>query len=197
MPDALPPPPAGPAWARPVPNLLTALRLGLAAALPFVPDGTRLAVVLAAAASDGLDGWIARRFHATSPLGALLDGAADKAFAASAVVTLSGAGRMPLVEGLVVLARDLVVAGLAALAVRQRAWSAFRHMRPRASGKLTTLLAFVWFLTLLLDPLELARTPAFVLAGLASLAAAADYLRQYLRLRPHVHADRGRPPSTP
>lgn len=181
-------PPASPSvWIRQVPNLLTVLRLMLAAALPFVPRDQRLLVVLSAAVSDGLDGWIARRFHATSHVGRLLDGAADKAFALSVVSTLVHDGSISLGQGLLVLTRDLIVTGLAVRAVAQRAWSAFRHMRPRLSGKLTTLLAFLWFLTLLIAALEPLRTPAFVLAALASVAAAADYLVQYARLKQHVH----------
>ena len=37
-----------------------------------------IAVFLAAALSDGIDGWIARRWRLKSPLGAILDPIADK-----------------------------------------------------------------------------------------------------------------------
>jgi phosphatidylglycerophosphate synthase len=171
------------AWIRPVPNVLTFLRLVLAGVLPLVPPAWRLPVILAAAASDGLDGWIARRFHAITDLGRLLDGVADKAVSLAVVVTLTLDGTMRPWEGLLVLARDLVVAALAVWLALTHAWAGFRHMQVRWAGKLTTLLVFAWFATLLLPaPAEL-RTAVFVLAAGASLLAAADYLAQAVRLR--------------
>ena len=51
------PPPAA-AWIRPIPNLLTGLRLVLAVALPFAPPAWWLPIVLSAGVTDALDGWI-------------------------------------------------------------------------------------------------------------------------------------------
>lgn len=180
-----------PAWIGPVPNLLTGLRLALAVTFPLVSPGYRAAVVLAAGLSDVLDGWIARRFHAESALGRLLDGVADKAFVLASVVTLSFAGEMTWWQGLAVLARDLVVAGIAACCAVRRAWGSFAHMRPRWSGKATTLGVFAWFLALLVLPPGPARTAIFLGAAAASAASAADYLVQFFRLRPDRHRDRG------
>jgi cardiolipin synthase len=173
---------AHPAWVGPIPNALTFLRLALAVAMPLSPRPWWLALVLSAAATDFLDGWIARRFHATTDLGRLLDGVADKAFAFSTVVALTLGGAAEPWQGLVVLARDLVVAVLAAwLAVAHR-WEGFRHMKVRWGGKLATLLAFAWFSTLLLSAPPAIRTSAFALAAAASLWAAGDYLAQAVRL---------------
>jgi cardiolipin synthase len=181
-----------PGWIGPVPNLLTGLRLVLAVLFPFVPDAWRGPVVLAAGASDLLDGWIARRFHAESHLGRLLDGVADKAFVLSAIVTLAATGHMPWWEGLVVMARDLVVAGIAGWCLLQRAWAAFRHMRPRFLGKATTLLAFAWFLALLVPGASSVRPWLLAAGGATSLLAAADYVAQFARLRPDRHGRRPR-----
>jgi len=41
------------------------------------------------AVSDGLDGWLARRFHQTTPLGRFLDPFADKVLIASAMILLT------------------------------------------------------------------------------------------------------------
>lgn len=174
---------AHPAWIRPVPNALTFLRLALAAALPFLPPPLLLPAIATAAATDVLDGSIARRFHATSDLGRLLDGIADKAFAASVVVTLVVSGRAAWWQGALVLARDLVVTALALrLAVTHR-WEAFRHMQVRRAGKTATLAAFLWFAALLLPVPEPLRTAAFVAAAVASLWAATDYLAQAAKIR--------------
>lgn len=188
-----------PGWIGPVPNLLTALRLLLAVLFPFVPETWRGPVVAAAGLSDLLDGWIARRFHAESHLGRLLDGIADKAFVFSAILTLAATGHMPWWEGVLVMTRDLVVAAIASWCLLQRAWAAFRHMEPRFLGKATTLVAFLWFLSLLFPWASPARPWLLGLAGASSLLAAGDYVVQFVRLRPdrHGRAARAGPAAPP
>ena len=99
----------GPAWARPIPNILTLLRIVAAFALPFVPVVWRLPVVVFGGLSDWADGVIARRFHAQSPFGTFMDGVADKLLVLSCVVTFVASGDVPLWQGLLVMARDVVV----------------------------------------------------------------------------------------
>jgi phosphatidylglycerophosphate synthase len=179
-----------PGWIGPVPNVLTVLRLVLALFFPFAPEAARGYVVAAAGLSDLLDGWIARRFHAETHFGRLMDGIADKAFVFSAVLTLAATGHMPWWEGVLVMARDLVVAAMAVLCILRRAFASFRHMKPRLLGKVTTLLAFGWFLTLLFPWAAPARPVFLVLAGASSVLAALDYLREFVRLRPdRYHGD--------
>nr|MBA3608493.1 CDP-alcohol phosphatidyltransferase family protein [Chthoniobacterales bacterium] len=48
-----------------------------------------IAIFLVAAASDGLDGYIARRYNQKSALGVILDPIADKGLLLSAIITLS------------------------------------------------------------------------------------------------------------
>jgi len=92
-------------------DLLTALRVPLAIAFPFVRHPAwQLAIVGVAAASDFFDGLLARRLG-PSRAGALLDPVADKLFVASAFLTVAGRGRLHPIEILGVLARD-IVAGL-------------------------------------------------------------------------------------
>jgi CDP-diacylglycerol--glycerol-3-phosphate 3-phosphatidyltransferase len=153
--------------------------LALALVLPFVPPFLRLPLVATAAATDFLDGWIARRFAATTELGRLLDGVADKAFALAVVLTLTIDGAMRPWQGLLVLARDLVVVVLAAWLALRHAWVGIRHMQVRWAGKLATLCAFLWFLALLLGAPAFLSTPLFVCAAGASLWAAGDYLAQF------------------
>ena len=59
-----------------------------------------LAIVLAAALSDALDGWIARRYHAVSRTGAFLDRCADKIFYIGALWVL----RADISIGLLIMA---------------------------------------------------------------------------------------------
>ena len=60
-------------------DLLSAVRIPLAIAFPFVANDVRLILLAAAAASDLLDGQLARRFGSSS-LGTVIDPVADKLF---------------------------------------------------------------------------------------------------------------------
>ena len=65
-----------------------------------------------AAVSDGLDGWIARRFNQRSALGVVLDPIADKGLLLTAIITLSlypWAVGLPLWFPILVVARDVVI----------------------------------------------------------------------------------------
>src|SRR2546427_8834099 len=76
-------------------DLLTALRLPLAAAFPFVHQPEwQLALVGAAAASDFFDGMLARRFG-ESRAGAVLDPTADKVFMAAGLFPLAPTCLLP------------------------------------------------------------------------------------------------------
>ncbi len=169
-----------------MPNLLTGLRLALAAVFPLLPPAARVPVVVAAGLSDGLDGWIARRFHAETALGRLLDGIADKAFVLAALLTLAAEGTVRWGEAALVLARDATVVGIAVWFAAQRRWEAFAHMKARGPGKATTALAFAWFVSVLLSAPSAVSTVAFVAAAAASALAAGDYLLQVLRVRRHL-----------
>ena len=67
---------------RHLPNLICLLRLALiwpvAAALAAGHYASSLALFVVAAVSDGLDGYLAKRFNWTSELGKFLDAMADK-----------------------------------------------------------------------------------------------------------------------
>ena len=76
-----------------------------------------LGVFIAAAASDGLDGWIARRFNQRSKFGATIDPIADKLLLLTGIITLSlvdwgqDGWRIPLWFSALVIVRDSVILG--------------------------------------------------------------------------------------
>jgi cardiolipin synthase len=126
-----------------IPNLITAVRIALA---PFIGmavarDDFRLAFLLfvIAAASDSLDGWLARRFHWVTRTGALLDPLADKFLIATFFIGLGVSRALPPWMVALVLSRDLLILGFAAWAL---AFRGLRDMPPRPSGKLCTFLQF-------------------------------------------------------
>jgi cardiolipin synthase (CMP-forming) len=93
-----------------VANGLTALRLVLAPVfLVLFVRGDRLRALgafAAAAATDVLDGLLARALHQRSRVGAVLDPIADKLLGACAVVALAASGALPTWLAVLVLSRD-------------------------------------------------------------------------------------------
>jgi cardiolipin synthase len=96
-----------------LPNLLCVVRILLAYPVadgilhgryPFV-----LAVIVLAAFTDGLDGFLAKRFGWHSELGKVLDPLADKLLLVTVFVCLSMAGLAPWWLTALVLLRDLVI----------------------------------------------------------------------------------------
>src|SRR5213595_1123946 len=77
-----------------------------------------IAVFLAAAISDGLDGYVARHYNQRSSLGVILDPIADKGLLLSGIITLSISnwsqvdphyGRFPAWFPVLVITRDVVI----------------------------------------------------------------------------------------
>lgn len=96
-----------------VSNVITLVRLAL---LPLIVHrlvtGDRLAafiIMLAALLSDGLDGYLARRFRQESRLGRFLDPLCDKIFLAVVVITLHRLGAVPLWIVVVIILRDFLI----------------------------------------------------------------------------------------
>lgn len=63
----------------------------------------------AAAFTDQLDGFLARRWHVESSFGKFADPLADRLMIGTAVVLMWATGRIPLLAALIILARDLVL----------------------------------------------------------------------------------------
>ncbi len=119
-----------------VANVLSLSRLPLAAVFAAVPDaGVRVAVLAAAAATDLLDGWTARRFGPSS-LGAKVDPVTDKIFYLTAFAVLALSRALAPLEVLGVLLRDILTpVGYLASVVARRPF-----MTPaRAGGKAVTV----------------------------------------------------------
>jgi len=161
---------------RHLPNVLSILRVLCAVAIPFAPRSWWLALVLTAAASDWLDGYLARRLHATSWVGGLLDGFSDKAFVVTTLVTFALHDLLAWWQIPFLLLRDVSVGmGVAVSAVR-RDGDAFRYMDSRTFGKFTTVVIFALFATLLLWPEATGVHGTLYTAGaILSATAGGDY----------------------
>jgi len=129
-----------------VADVLTALRLPLAALFPFLRQpAAQLAVVTVAAATDFFDGLLARRFG-SSRVGPFIDPVADKAFMVAAFLTVVTRGGLHPLEIAAVLLRDIVAAlGFAGSWVLRRpvALPARAGGKAVTVGQLLTLVAFI------------------------------------------------------
>jgi CDP-diacylglycerol--glycerol-3-phosphate 3-phosphatidyltransferase/cardiolipin synthase len=148
------------------------MRIPLAVAFVLLPGRDwRLAILGAAAASDLLDGPLARRFG-SSALGTIVDPIADKLFMACAFGVVAFSGRVELYEIAAVLLRDFV----AAVAFV----STFMSHRPRAiparpGGKAVTVAQVLTLVAFLLDS-PLLRPLAWA-TGAIAIYAIWDYYR--------------------
>ncbi|MGC8534092.1 MAG: CDP-alcohol phosphatidyltransferase family protein [Rhizomicrobium sp.] len=128
-----------------LPNLLTGLRLLTAPVVALMlwrgDDAMALILFAAAGLSDAVDGWLAKRFGWTTPLGRLLDPAADKLLMLFAFGTLAVIGAVPLWLAAVVIGRDgLLIVGVGL------GWALGRPfaIEPSALGKASTVLQVVY-----------------------------------------------------
>jgi len=99
-----------------IPNVLSMLRLAgvplfLYWALVTEQDGRAILLLMAAGATDYFDGWIARRYGSFTRLGQLLDPAADRLYILATLLALVARDGLPLWWALVLIGRDLVLAG--------------------------------------------------------------------------------------
>ena len=172
---------AAPARLRILPNIVSSSRLLLAAAF-VAADGSdmRLGIVGVAAATDFLDGWLARRGNWTTRWGALIDPIADRVFALVAVSTLLFTGALSTIGYFVMISRDLMTA-VGFLVARVVPWLQTVEFKARMAGKVVTVLQFVILAALLAAPR--AVTPLLWLVGLASAYAVVDYTYALWRAR--------------
>ncbi|MBI4314231.1 MAG: CDP-diacylglycerol--glycerol-3-phosphate 3-phosphatidyltransferase [Candidatus Omnitrophica bacterium] len=109
-----------------LPNILTVSRIGLAflfmlALFSHTGYGRFWALILFLLASltDGLDGFLARRWNQTSAFGALMDPIADKVLVLAAFLSFVEIGIVPAWMVLLIFTREFLITGLRLVAVRQ------------------------------------------------------------------------------
>ena len=96
-----------------LPNAISLMRIALI--LPilvlFVNDefGWALGLFLLAGLSDGIDGYVAKRYNWHSRLGAFLDPAGDKLLVAWSYGTLAYLGHIPVWLAVIVILRDVII----------------------------------------------------------------------------------------
>jgi phosphatidylglycerophosphate synthase len=166
-----------------VADAFTLVRIPLAVAFPLVSNtAARLVLLAAAAATDLLDGPLARRFG-SSRFGVVLDPIADKLFMAAAFGVVALSGRLEWYEILGALLRDLVaaVAFLATLLSHRP-----RAIAARPGGKAVTVAQMLTLLFFLLD------SPHLSSMAWATTAVAIYAIWDYYRVAPKAGRRIGR-----
>ena len=135
-----------------IPNALSVARLvGVPVFLWLVlgphADAWAVAVLIASAATDWLDGKLARALHQQSRLGEALDPAADRLYIAATLVALAVRGIIPWWLFALLVVRELVVAGALGLLKRRMG---FGTLQVSFAGKTATLCLLYAFPLLLL-----------------------------------------------
>ena len=167
-----------------VSNLLSLSRIPLGVGFLLTNDPKVLAlIVVAGAATDLLDGFIARISGTTSEVGILLDPFCDKIFVLLGVVSFLPGGRLDWAGFMILILRDVYTAGTYLVS---RLVGRDMHPRSRMGGKVTTFFQLVTLLVLIFWPSYAA--PFILLVGITAVYAIIDYgvflirQEQYTRL---------------
>ena len=157
---------------------------------------TAIAIFLLAALSDGLDGYVARRYNQRSSLGVVLDPIADKGLLLSAIISLSisnwseldpSYGSFPTWFPILVISRDAILfvgAGVLYLLIGKV------HVKPNWTGKVATVLQMIaigWvMLQLRLLPLLYVVVAAAAFTAVSGIIYVTQGVRQ-LQAAGHAH----------
>lgn len=130
-----------------LPNFLSFLRFPLAFLFLIDHPFYRVTAIILAMATDGIDGYIARKYQQSSRLGTVLDPISDKFFVLFALVVLLEEARVAPWQVVTMLCRDVSVFLFGIyLTIKQQL---FRYQfKAIYCGKVTTLMQFAVLLSL-------------------------------------------------
>ncbi|MGB8954448.1 MAG: CDP-diacylglycerol--glycerol-3-phosphate 3-phosphatidyltransferase [Tumebacillaceae bacterium] len=166
-----------------LPNLLTLFRFGLIPVylLVFFSESRysmqlALLVLLLAAATDILDGYLARKYKWVTELGIMLDPLADKSMMVTVIVSFIVDGRISWLAAALLILRDLGMIFVSIFFVSQGK----KTVPATAWGKSTTVLYYVVLVALLFEwPMaDLLVWIMIILAFVTTLT----YLRQFRQM---------------
>jgi cardiolipin synthase len=172
---------------RHIPNIICLIRIALIVPLVMAMLEGRQVLILVlftvAALSDGLDGYLAKRFSWTSDLGRFLDPAADKLLLIAVFITAAWLDIAPWYVAAMAIARDLVI-GVGALGYRL--WFGPLHGQPTAISKINTAVQMGYLLAVILasasgfPPRGLLQVLA-ILVLLTTLVSGVDYVGRFMQ----------------
>jgi cardiolipin synthase len=172
---------------RHLPNIICLIRIALIAPLVVAMlEGHEVQILVlftVAAVSDGLDGYLAKRFGWTSDLGRFLDPAADKLLLIAVFITAAWLDIAPWWVAAVAIARDVTI-GVGALIYR--IWFGPLHGQPTAISKINTAVQMGYLLAVILASASgfPPRGLLEVLAGvvvLTTVISGVDYVGRFVQ----------------
>lgn len=139
-----------------------------------------LIIFLAAAATDLLDGYLARRWSQVTTVGTLLDPIADKLLISAALISLVQIRRLPGWLVILIIGREFAVSGLRSIAAAEG------YMIGASELGKTKMVAQVVGISMVLFSIHwpaLAHAAIYAMWGvvLFGLASAVDYFRKFWR----------------
>jgi phosphatidylglycerophosphate synthase len=164
-----------------LPNSISLSRLLLALAFVVISGSwQRLVLILAAAATDFLDGWMARRANSSTVAGALIDPIADRIFVLAAVSSYLVDGSLTTGQYFIFLSRDIATAigFVVARFIPGLGASAFQA---RMLGKTVTAFQLALLLVVLVKPGMV--QPLILIIGALSALSIVDYTLALERAR--------------
>ena len=162
-----------------LPNTITMIRIALVpvfmiVALSGIPYASFIATVIFTIASitDGLDGYIARKYNLVTNFGKFVDPLADKLLVTSALLIFVEMGIMPAWAVMLVISRDLIISSLRMLAAARG-----RVIQAVFSGKLKTTVHIICIILLMLNILPPSiQTIAVWVMVIMSVYSCIDYM---------------------
>lgn len=131
-------------------------------------------VFVVGAATDRLDGYLARRFASATRTGAWLDPLADKLFVLAPVVALTAVDRFPLWATMVFIVREVAVSVLRAwLGLHNRSMPATPLGQWKTALQMLAILLYLLPLAATLDPVKLT---VLIAAAALTVWSGLDYL---------------------
>lgn len=180
------------------PNIITVARILFAPAFIWLllistdqsSDVTRwvaAGLFVVGMATDGIDGFIARRYNLVTDLGKILDPIADKVLTGGALIALSILGELPWWVTALILVREVGVTVFRMVVISDQVIPASR------GGKIKTVMQFVAITAALMplsalwgQPMDIVNTVLMTLVVIITLVTGLDYLvdgvRQQRRL---------------
>jgi len=152
-------------------NFLSLLRIPLGFMFLSIHDPKWVAgIIVVGAATDLLDGLVARLTHTQSEIGALLDPFCDRIFVFLALVSFLPTGRIDWAAFLILILRDIFTGGVFLVG---RLAGKEMPFHSRLGGKITTALQVAALLTVIFYP-DYVKVPVY-LAGISAVYAIIDY----------------------
>ena len=179
-----------------LPNAISLFRIALVLPiLLLIMQGrfeSALVLFFVAGFSDGVDGYLAKRFKWHTRLGALLDPVADKLLVAGTFLTLVSTGHAPFWLAAIVIFRDVIIVGGAAA---YNFFVAPVEGEPTRISKLNTAMELLFILFVLCRaafgwPAEISITVVGTAVLVTVVISGVDYVWSWTRrARPHLSRD--------